>query len=626
MSLLTPLGLLAGLLSIPIILLYMLRLRRREVTISSTFLWQQILQDNEANTPWQKLRRNLLLFLQLLILLLLAFALARPFVIVPAISAGEIVVLLDASASMNATDVAEGTRFDEAKRRALEIVDTMGSGDNMTIIRVAGIPEVLASSTNDRLRLRNAIEAAQPSQSSADWGSALTLTRARANSTDDFNVVLISDGGLGTATNLPTIPGDLRYIPIGQSSSNLAITALATRERPGEEPQLFSQITNYGDEDAEVIFDLRVDGELFTAERFTVPANGDLPITSEALPDGFTILQAGLTIPSDSTIPDYLEEDNTAWSVPSGTTIRRALLMSPANLFLEQVLRSLPGVESFKGDINRGLPRIEFDLYVFDSWLPDELPDGDLFIVNPPSDTPLFDVGAITSATDNIMLKRDDPRLTFVDFDDVEILQFVQIRNADWADELITADGGPLLLAGEVDGRQVAVMTFDIHNSDLPLQITWPVLMSNLMEWFTPRDAISVPDGLGVGSPLAIHPPFDAETVRITLPDGETRTLDVDRETLVFAETNTPGIYSLEVMQGDTVLQSAQFAVNLFDANESNIAPLEEINLGGATITEAETEEIGQREFWPWLALAGLIILLIEWYVYHNRLRVPTAG
>ncbi|PJF38851.1 MAG: hypothetical protein CUN54_09960, partial [Phototrophicales bacterium] len=56
------------------------------------------------------------------------------------------------------------------------------------------------------------------------------------------------------------------------------------------------------------------------------------------------------------------------------------------------------------------------------------------------------------------------------------------------------------------------------------------------------------------------------------------------------------------------------------------IAPLEEINLGGATITEAETEEIGQREFWPWLALAGLIILLIEWYVYHNRLRVPTAG
>ena len=58
MQLLTPLALLGGLLAIPIVLLYMLRLRRREVVISSTFLWQQIMQDNEANTPWQRLKRN----------------------------------------------------------------------------------------------------------------------------------------------------------------------------------------------------------------------------------------------------------------------------------------------------------------------------------------------------------------------------------------------------------------------------------------------------------------------------------------------------------------------------------------------------------------------------------------
>ena len=64
MSFLTPLGLIGGLLAIPIILLYMLRLRRREVTISSTFLWRQVLQDREANSPWQRLRRNLLLLLQ----------------------------------------------------------------------------------------------------------------------------------------------------------------------------------------------------------------------------------------------------------------------------------------------------------------------------------------------------------------------------------------------------------------------------------------------------------------------------------------------------------------------------------------------------------------------------------
>src|SRR5690348_15722976 len=136
MAFLTPIALLGALLAIPIVLLYMLRLRRREVVVSSTFLWQQIVRDNEANTPWQRLRRNLLLLLQLIILALLVLALARPFITVPAVSTGQIELLLDASASMNASDMPNGeTRFDEAKRQALSIVDTLGQNDTMTIIR-----------------------------------------------------------------------------------------------------------------------------------------------------------------------------------------------------------------------------------------------------------------------------------------------------------------------------------------------------------------------------------------------------------------------------------------------------------------------------------------------------------
>src|SRR5215218_1516780 len=103
MAFLTPLGLLLGALAVPIILLYMLRLRRRDVQVSSTMLWQQVLRDREANTPWQRLRRNLLLIVQLLVLAALAFALARPFIEVPAVTTGRIALLIDASASMNAT-------------------------------------------------------------------------------------------------------------------------------------------------------------------------------------------------------------------------------------------------------------------------------------------------------------------------------------------------------------------------------------------------------------------------------------------------------------------------------------------------------------------------------------------
>src|SRR3990167_336690 len=114
MSFLAPLFLSLAALAVPILILYMLKLRRREQEVSSTFLWRMVIRDREANSPWQKLRRNLLLLLQLLLLALLVVALARPFIPVQVVASGQVTVLLDASASMNATDVSP-SRFESAK-------------------------------------------------------------------------------------------------------------------------------------------------------------------------------------------------------------------------------------------------------------------------------------------------------------------------------------------------------------------------------------------------------------------------------------------------------------------------------------------------------------------------------
>src|SRR5258708_37011870 len=105
MSFLAPTALVLGALAVPIILLYMLRLRRRDVQVSSTMLLQQLLRDREANAPWQRLRRNLLLLLQLLILAALVFPLARPFITVLTITTRRTALLIDATAGMNGTQV-----------------------------------------------------------------------------------------------------------------------------------------------------------------------------------------------------------------------------------------------------------------------------------------------------------------------------------------------------------------------------------------------------------------------------------------------------------------------------------------------------------------------------------------
>ncbi len=634
MSFLTPLAFLGLSLAVPIVLLYMLRLRRREVVISSTFLWRQIIQDKEANTPWQRLRRNLLLFLQLIILILMVLALARPYVAVPSVSSGQTALLLDASASMNATDADGNTRFEAAKAQARAIVDTLRVGASATVIRVGEQPEVLTPYTTDREALRAAIDRAQAGTGRADWLAALTLASAGGAGAEDFAVVMLTDGGVGDADNLPSIsiPGTVRFVQVGQSDENVALTALATRTLPGQAPQLFAQITNYGAVDAEVIFSLRVDDDSvpLVSERYTVPANSALPIVSTtALRDAARVVQASVTRSVNSAAQDFLPDDNTAWAVNALPTTRRVLLVTEGNRFLEKIFTSVNNVEAVRTTPERPLPTQPYDLYVFDGVQPASIPPtGDLFFINPPAFNSLLDVGSVVDSVGEIRTKAGDARLAFVDFDTVNILQYRQVRaRGNWADTLVRVGEDALLLAGETGGRQVAVLSFDLRDSDLPLQIAYPVLMSNLLDWFAPSSLITSGTSVTVGTTVTLNPPLDADTVRVTLPNGETRTLPIDRDTLIYTDTARAGIYRVEALDGEQVVAEQLFAANLFLPQESAIAP-REVTFGGQVVTQGteSDESLGQLEFWPLFALLALAFLMLEWVVYYRRLQTPTVG
>ncbi|MCY3798137.1 MAG: VWA domain-containing protein [Chloroflexi bacterium] len=628
MSFLAPAAFAALAIAIPILLLYMLRLRRREVLISSTFLWRQVVQDTEANTPWQRLRRNLLLFLQLLILLLLALALARPFIIVPTISAGKVALLVDASASMTATDIAGDTRFAAAKDQARQIVNSMNPQDIISLIRVGDVPEPLTSYTADKNELRRALADMAVSEGRADWDTALTLAAAGAAGAQDFSIVMISDGGLGDTAGLPAnIPQPI-YLPVGESSGNVGITALATRALAGQPPQLFAQVTNYGAEPADISLVIRLDEVLRLSRSGTIPPRSQLPIPfDEPIAEPFETLSATLTFDSDA--EDYLELDNRAWTVRNQAKTRRVFYVSQGeNLFLEQALRSLPGVQTFRGNAeNRGLPAEPFDLYVFDGWLPNDLPGGDMLIINPPNSTALFSVDESLPATDEIEISTEESPITsFVVLDEMSLLQFRAI-DADWAQPLIRAGGEAIVAAGEVNAQQIAILPFDLRDSNLPLLIAWPVLMANLMDWFSPSDIVSLPDGLTVGDVLVISPPLLADGIRVTTPDGTIHDLPVEGDMVAFAETGKLGLYRLEVLQAGEVTSAQSFAVNLFATGESDIGPVPEtdLQLGGGLMAAEADEQLGTQEFWMWLALAALLLLAIEWYVYHRRLQVPTV-
>src|SRR5690349_6233005 len=155
-----PTALIAGAIAIPALLvLYFLKLRRREMPVSSTILWRKAIQDLQVNAPFQKLRRNLLLFLQLLLLALLLLALAKPVANVTPTPGQTTAILVDRSASMSAklTD-GKTTRLDEAKRRAKELVDSLPRGATAMVIAFDDSPEMMQTWTGDANLLRQAID------------------------------------------------------------------------------------------------------------------------------------------------------------------------------------------------------------------------------------------------------------------------------------------------------------------------------------------------------------------------------------------------------------------------------------------------------------------------------------
>ena len=625
MSFLAPAAFAGLAIALPVLLLYMLRLRRREQVISSTFLWRQVVQDTEANTPWQRLRRNMLLFLQLLVLLLMVLALARPFITVPTVSAGKIALLVDASASMTANDINGQTRFEAAVGQALGIVNNMNPQDRISLIRVGETAEPLTSYTDDKAELRLALNSMNAGHGRADWDTALTLAAAGAAGAENFSIVMISDGGIGQATSLPAnIPQPI-YVPVGESGDNVAITALAVRALAGQAPQLFAQVTNYGDAAVDISLVIRLDDVLRLSRSGTIPPRSQLPIPfDEPVTEAFNTLSASLTFDSD--VQDFLALDNRAWTVRSEVNARRIFYVSEgSNLFVEQVLRSLPGVQTFRGNANnKQLPGEQFDLYVFNSWLPNRLPDGDMLIINPPNSTPLFAVGRMIETASDIEIAGESPITDFVDLDEMSLLQFREVT-ADWAAPLIRADGGDILLVGEVNARQIVILPFDVRDSNLPLLIAYPILMANLLDWFSPADIAALPDGLSVGDSLVIQPPLLADGIRITLPTGEVRDLPVNGSTLVFTDTGQLGLYRLEILQAGEVTQSQHFAVNLFATGESDIEPVAEgaLALGGGLV-EVETDiQLGLQEFWSILVILALLALSIEWFAYHQRRRQP---
>ncbi len=553
MSFLSPLALL-GLLFLPVVLaMYLLKLRRDERVVASTMLWQRLLTDVEANAPWQRLRRSLLLLLQLLLVALLAILAARPFLERPAGLAGDVVIVIDTSASMASTDVPP-SRLAEAKSKVLEALRELPANGTVSVIAAGGTARVVVNGTTDLGRVRAAIEGITVSPSTGDLGDALTLADALASRAGDADILVATDAALAI-TPTARVNHEVQVLQVGRERRNQAIIALAVRPAAsGVTRSVFVSIANLDIEPAQRRLELYADDVLIEAKNLTtLEPQTRTEVIVDDVPRDASVIEVRLAAITGTTSTDVLALDDRAWAIVPEDRVREILIVGEGDAYLENALTFLPNVSLFgvkPADYPAKAARTDgtsWDLIIFEDFVPAELPRTAVLLIAPPKTSVLGEViGTLTDPGIGTP-SPDEPILKFVDLTSVHIGKATKLVAPTWARTVLQGPASsPLLYIGESQGQRAGVMAFLPRNSDLPLQVAFPVLMANLTGELLGGSAAPT-EAIAPGDPVTLPVPNGATSLRVTRPDGSVVELvpaTSGAASVAFSQTDLLGVYS----------------------------------------------------------------------------------
>ncbi len=612
MSFRNPWGLLVLLFIIPIVLLYILKKQHEDRTVSSTMLWQQVSRDLQATRPWQRLRTRLLLILQILAVILFALSLARP-----AFYGGEggthYIAVIDTSARMQATDV-KPSRMEVSRINLIDFIDRMKARDTMTIVRASQQPFVLVGPSGDKAVLKQYANEVEASNGKSDLNSAIQLaqTLLQDQSENGGQIYVYSDHVLSGVANQDNI----QFHIASGSGQNVAITHMAYDIRDNNATVL-SRVANYG-EKRDVTLELKVDGMLQNVKEVSLSAEEEVPVYWSDIPSSALKIEVSISEEDD------LMLDNTGVVTINEDYLIKALMVTERNVFLERGISLRDDIELIKANPGESLETTDFHLYLYDgdSTLPENLPeDGHIIVFSPSSNEELglLVEGELppSGVKQNAQSQYSD-LLQYVEPEAYQIAKAKKLNVPEGFSILLqNNDGNPLLMIGEQDGRKIAVFSFSLHESNIPLKADFPILMQNLLNWLLPQD-ITFAGQVFAGESLPISPLPDATSITITSPEGRKYEFD-SYPAPVFYDTHEIGIYEI-FQQAEDQSYTGRFVVSVPTGQVSDLRMNRESTPGQAAEFIANSASPFRRDIWMVAGWALLLLLLIEWWVYHRGL------
>lgn len=693
-----------------LIILYFLKLRRRDVEVSTTLLWKKAIQDLQANAPFQRLRNNILLFLQLLVLAAALLALAQPEYRDTGLTNARHIIVIDNSASMNATDgrvlppgappeSTPTTRLDAAKQRALQLVDALkepgvfdNRGEEAMVIVFNTTAQVLQTFTSSKSDLRNAINGIQPTDAPGylerAWALADAYTGKKVFQEDvgfvpvgpGATVHLLSDGRLPDAGKVQRGETDAVFFHrVGTpDAANVGITGIRA-ERAFDNParlSIFVGLQSTARQPRSVDVELIIDGATTNVRDVVVGAakpkdaaalEGEDP--GEDSGDKWVPGLGGFVFPIDraeggiATVristrePDALPSDNIGYLVIPPAKRLAVALVSEGNLLVQSAFRGMKlsaldviKPAQFQQMLDDGRTS-QYDVFVLDRFLPQVrvgsvgageasaarvpgLPPGRSVVLGavPPPPLGVVDEGPAEGAV-FADFRRDHPALALSALDKVTISKFrrVSVRPDTPVRVLASTDKGPGVL--EVSDASVLsiVIPWDPADSDWWLDPGWVLFMAGAVLYLSDSGAGTGGDMVRPGDTLRTRVPIGSRDVRLTTPDNARHNLEPAGDgSVAFGPVLRNGIYTVSWdgpgTAADFVVDGRArrpVAANLADPNESDIGAASRLDLANDRVSARGDEDAAlRRKVWPYLLLAALAVIMLEWWVYNRKVAI----
>ncbi|MCR5608623.1 MAG: VWA domain-containing protein [Lachnospiraceae bacterium] len=582
-----------------IIILYILKQKSVDFKVASLYLWKEAFKNNTATKPFQKFKNNLLMYLQIITIIALVLAVATPLLKDVQAVKSQMIVVIDTSASMQRMYDKDNTRLEKAKETAINYIEELNGKSEITVVEMDKAANMVISEERELSKIKKAIKDLSQTNYPGKPGVANNLLETLRSQNEETLITIFSD-------TAPQIEGkNIMFVDMKSDYLGNAYVANVNHTETENGYNVLVEVVNEAKDKLSTDINLYGSKGLLKVESVTLEPNKGAYVMFENVENADKYFYAEINE------KDSLNIDNIRYDIISNNKTLKTMLVTKQNVFIEKALTTCGNLEVYKTDDVNAIDD-EYDLFVFDGIVPDKLPEqGSILFFNCTMDGIMDgtynEKGGIVGVVASEYTK-------YVENYSFGVNSYYNYNLPKWAMPIMVKGNETIGFAGDYDGRSIAAIGFDLHSSQLPLELEFPILMTQLLERLSAAELV-LDSNIEASEPVSINGKLNGDKIFVKDYLNNKNLKKFDSGRVYYSDTDNMGIYEVSQVADEKTFKD-YFSVN-FPVSES----VDSNETVDSNIATKGIEDIkGDLNLRSYVIYICLLMFLWEWVVYLRRL------